>query len=298
MPSTTSVQYRARRNAIMRKGYEAALLLDVDEPLFDPIAAKAGPEPSSPAGSPVSIASFFDERMPEIKPLLLPDAWTVVGKGGKPIKKMYDEPLEKKKKKSRKAGKKEEEEEEGAAGSALASLAEGPSSSACLRALDKATARSDKEAARGLQLKHGKQLKATKREKMYAREMLCAALTADGALDDDDAPPPRGAHLAAQPPKSMRARRSPHVEKIRRSRRLASAAARCFAPEEEDVEASPPPRTPKTAPSPHSPWLKVEAEPSTWSALKRKEHAGGSPVASKWAKAASTSRAAKKCAVM
>ena len=54
--------------------------------------------------SPVSIASAFNELQPEIQSLVLPGAWTVVGKGGKPLKnsKTYDPP-KKRKKKTKKA---------------------------------------------------------------------------------------------------------------------------------------------------------------------------------------------------
>ena len=50
--------------------------------------------------SPVSIASAFNELQPEIQSLVLPGAWTVVGKGGKPLKnsKTYDPPKKRKKK--------------------------------------------------------------------------------------------------------------------------------------------------------------------------------------------------------
>merc|ERR1712146_724921 len=72
--------------AIGRKGgFEA-------EMIFESEAVVVKSKPVAP-NSPVRIDSIFD--MPEIKPIVLPGAWTTVGKGGRPLRgeqKMYDEP--------------------------------------------------------------------------------------------------------------------------------------------------------------------------------------------------------------
>lgn len=224
--------WRTRRAAINKKGlFDAELLMESD----------ALPAPAAKDYIPHSPVSVFDqpEHLPEMKSFTLPGQWTVVGKGGKPVKndKLYLEPPAKKKKKRNRMRKEVTEDD------SLARLAEQPSSSKCLQMLTVAEARRDKLVLGARERKHWQRYQQTKAVKAYARDML-EILLVEGDMPEDK---PEGSTLL-RPPKAMiqhSCKGNSHTEKVRRKNRFASQDARCYpleAESEEEGATQPPPK--------------------------------------------------------
>lgn len=220
----------------MRKGaIEADLVMESE---ISDIIGKAGSDNAfDPSGkhaymatSPVSVASGFNdlESMPEMKPIMLPSAWVVVGKGGRPVRnlKMYEEPQKKKKRRSRPRKPAAEPE------SVYGALHDLPSSSKCYQTCAASAMRREKEVTRAKELRFWVRYQKAKAAKKLARDDLIAALVAEGVLDANDA---EAAEVASPPttgsPSPRRARRSEaakrYVKETRRDARRAAAAARC-----------------------------------------------------------------------
>jgi len=217
--------WRQRRIAIGRKGAMEAELVTESE-LVDIVGNgksaidlpdKRVYDPSSP----ISVASGFAdmESMPEMKPITLPNAWVIVGKGGRPLKntKMYEEPKKKKKKRSRKPA--------AEADSAFGALHDLPSSSTAYRQHDVAAMRHEKEVAHGKEVKFWVRYQKTKATKKLARDALLATLLSD--LIDDEGDDNAAAPSPSQRRRDVAAKR--HVKETRRCARRAAAAARCGA---------------------------------------------------------------------
>lgn len=214
---SASVAWRQRRIAMHRKFSMDAELLMEAEPL---VPTKM----SAIEASPVSIASAFNEFQPEIQSLVLPGAWTVVGKGGKPLKnsKTYDPPKKRKKKKKKARTIKRGDEP-------LADMIEMPSSSRCLDEVDRMAIKREKTTSHGRDAKHWARYRQAKQEKIFALDALTAALGDNGMFGDSIEP-----GMIERPhsmPKSMKQRnnkKNSHAEKTRRANRLASQASRCY----------------------------------------------------------------------
>jgi len=224
MPSKLSQpHYRQRRQAINRKlCHESEMLMEAEP--FE-VIAPVGKPPVPEIGSPISIASSFEERLPEIQPIVLPGAWVVVGAKGKPIRreKMYDEP--KKKKPRRKRTPKPSREVE------LIDLEEGPSAYNCLRAYNSLKAPAhEKEANRSLTAKHWARYRQQKQGKERAHAILLAALNDQGLLDGVGA----FECTAPAPLKAKNHDGNTRRERVRRAARLAAAHERCYWPEADD----------------------------------------------------------------
>jgi len=217
--------WRQRRDAIGRKGaMEAELVMEseissvIGERTFE-LSGKQVYDPSSP----ISVASGFAamESMPEMKPIMLPSAWVVVGKGGRPMKnlKMYEEPKKKKKKKTRSRKPAPQED------SVFGALHDLPSSSTAYRVHDISTMRHEKEAARGKEVKFWMRYQKGKTTKKLARDALLAVMLSDGVIDDE------GGGVVTPPPSRRRrdVKETRHVKETRRHVRRAAAAARCGA---------------------------------------------------------------------
>lgn len=240
MPTTRATRWRQRDSAIARKGaIEVAPWDEIDENVSlqmskQPLKAS---QPLKPAlkqpNSPVSVASTLDaETKPldaEIKPLILPGAWIVVGKRGKPDfqnSKMYDEPAKmatKKKTKKKKAKNAVEAEAE-----PLVVLEEEASSSNCLRALDRSTAQRDKMVTHAKEAKFWADYQRAKQLKREALHELIAAL----AVGDDQVEAAAPAPSAKKPTKDHKA--NSNKDKARRRARSAAAAARCSLHDEDE----------------------------------------------------------------
>jgi len=241
MPSAHAAvpAWRERRAALSKKRHlEAELLLESEIVVIGKSVA-----PIQVPASPVSVASMFD-AMPEIKPITLPDAWTVVGKGGRPLRneKMYDEPkpepqkAKKKRKKqmSKKCGSDSAGEDD--AEPALAMLdAELPSSS--MQALGRQL-RHSKLVTHGREAKAWAKYRQAKELRALARDMLVAAL----AEDDAECAPDEtmiGSDASSKHKAVIKVacsnKTNSKTDKARRKARDAAAAARCYWPEAEDV---------------------------------------------------------------
>jgi len=208
-------QWRQRRQAIEKKGFvEAEMLMESE--LSMPVKS-AIPAPASP----MSIASLFDV---EIKPIVMPGAWTVVGKGGKAIKpenKMYDPPKCAKKKKNRTRTRKAGFDQD----ARLEVLAS--SSTSCAQKLQDFCAHDDK-AMRGRDAKGWKRYREAKKLQALARGLLIEALAVD-----DDADEPR-ADAAPALLKKRSNKSDSKTAKARRKARFAARDARCYSLETED----------------------------------------------------------------
>ena len=187
------IQYR---NNIRRKGtLEAEMIWDSEA---YPPSKKA---PMSPMSSPVSVADFY---VPEIKPLSLPDSWTVVGKNGKPLKgKMYDDP--KKKKKRNRKPKSEIEAEP------LADLVEAGSSSKCLQMSDLMQAKHMKATTRARDAKYWANYRDSKEVQRDAHAALNAIFSSSRTLGC----------------KSSHGRQLPHAPRASKQLRFLSAHVAC-----------------------------------------------------------------------
>lgn len=159
------VQYR---NNIRRKGMHETEMIWESE-----ITVPSKVELSlTPVHSPVSVADFY---VPEIKPLSLPDSWTVVGKNGKPIKgKMYNDPVKKKKRKKKRTPKAKAMDDELAVVDVLANLEEVPSTSKAIQMHDRSAARLSKAMAKAQEAKFwahyrdGKEIARDTRDALHA----------------------------------------------------------------------------------------------------------------------------------
>lgn len=214
MPMKMQAQWRERRAAIGRKGFDAELLHDSEVmcPLKQPAQA--------PMSSPISILGLLEA---EIQPISLPDAWTVVGKNGKPLKnaKMYDPPPERAQKKTKKKRmrKPQGETEDD---TLLAALAELPSSSVCHEKLAISTLKKKKETMRGQDIKYWARYRLAKELDRLARDQLEEALAADGEL------PISADEVSTSPDKRRDNKASSHAAKTRRKARFAALAERCY----------------------------------------------------------------------
>ena len=228
MPTTRtqSMNWRQRRFATNRKGAFETDMLFEDEDGFNmapkPLTSKnAMPNLSSQPDSPVSVASALNVPV-EVKPLMLPGSWVVVGKGGKPLKndKMYDEPVsaskKKKKKKSRARTIAESE-------LLVVTLEEAASSSKCLQAVERSTTRRNKLVARSQDAKHWAGYHRAKQLKRDALDELVAALSLVDDAGDEATPPAPPAPKATKDHKANSSK-----DKARRRARSEAAAARCF----------------------------------------------------------------------
>jgi len=205
-----------RENLARKGGFDAQLVFD-SEVMVNTLSK----ENDFISSSPVSIASSL---LPEMQPLNLPGAWTVVGKGGRPLKnepKMYDEPVKKKKKKARRLVDSELEP----------TVEDGPSTSKCLEMLGRSEAQKMKAIARSHDKKYWVRYQQAKQLKREAVEALIAVLESE-STDGDDA--------------SDRGKKLRHMtlqkKKIRRTARREAAAARCEWPEEDDFDGDAPTR--------------------------------------------------------
>ena len=200
-------QWRLRRHAIGKKG---ALDVELLEETEASIVNKKQPEVQSGMYSPTSVFQV-PELLPEMKPILLPGAWVVVGKRGKPVvnTKMYEPPVVAKKKRIR-TSKAE------AILDSIWALEEAPSSSKCLQDLRDITSRLDKAASRGQTAKYWARYRQAHKLKVHARDVLLAsAMFAEG---DDQAIPFEPEELKQRDNKKNSAR-----EKNRRRARDAKA---------------------------------------------------------------------------
>lgn len=232
---------RRMRSALGRKGgYEASWVFE-SEITGSAIRNKM---PSPTPTSPVTIYST-DVAPPEL--ILLPDAWTTVGKNGRPLKhqdlRMYDEPVKTKKSKKKKKRKtrhslmSEEDKDP------LSDLAEASSSSTVVTMLDHSIAVHAKEVSRGLDKKYWVRRNKIKRATARKNASLLAALLLDddGENVDDDGTPTT---IKSFYPLTMMAAHEPVrnfttlAQKKRRASRLASAAARCYAVDDEEEAAA------------------------------------------------------------
>lgn len=211
--------WRQRRFAIGKKVELETEMLWESETLKPIPDDQIGSKPSSP----ISVASVFAG---ELQPLVLPGAWTVVGKGGKPVKKMYDEPKKadegkNKKKKAKKARKVPVEDD-----APLITLEEEPSSSKCMQTLERSIAARDKQVTRSHEAKFWAGYRQEKQLKREALAVLIAALERD--KDDDKDDDDETAELKTQFKPAFSCKANGAKDKIRRRARSAAAAARCF----------------------------------------------------------------------
>lgn len=239
---TARMHARLRNLAIGRKtNHETNFLFaqDFEDEYTMPLPLKLKDErpeePISKPSSPVSVASTLD--IPgEVKSLMLPGAWVVVGKGGRPLRndKMYDEPAamltakKRKKKKTRKAAPEPEP--------LLVSLEEAGSSSKCLRGLERSTAQRSKQVMRSKDAKYWAGYQHAKELKRGALDELIAALSlADDQAEDyaGELPMPK-----QKPTKDNKA--NSEKAKARRRARSASAANRCSIWDDDDQSAGVP----------------------------------------------------------
>jgi len=281
-------QWRQRRAAIGKKNAFEVEMLDESELVFDTY------QPAKPAmnlpSSPISVAaSALDlSGMPEM--ISLPGAWTVVGKGGRPMKaKMYDEPEQKAAKKKKKKKKRAHTHPDDA--SSLADIAEAPSSSKCVHRLDCMMQQRYEEVAKGKNAKYWVSYQRVKHLKTIARDALLAEFASNGMLVDEMEEEALAKICAPDPITRRNNKADSHGEKIRRQRRKASAAARCYSheasgdemPTEQPCDKPTPPvrdwaKAPMARKMPGKmPKEMAEAEPSTsprrdrgWSEVKRK----------------------------
>lgn len=228
------------RQAIRRKGALESDLVFESEAF--PVVTTKAPPVVSPSLSPVSIVAAH-YLPPEIQPLTLPGAWTVVGKGGKALKgKMYDEPKKKSKKSKKKARKGRETDP-------MAALAEEPSSSQCFDKCARSAAQRDKEVTRAREAKQWARYRTEKASKLEAHAALLVVLADDDQLNDDLDISPLKQRKDYKAIYSNKA--NSKKEKTRRANRFASAAARCYSPDENEVDAPVEPIVqPKKAPRP------------------------------------------------
>lgn len=226
MPTTVEAQWRRRKQHIVKKGeIESQLLMDSE---IVPLANGKAKVESTPS-SPTSIASFFAELPLEMKPIILPGAWVVVGKRGKAVKpdmKMYEDP--KKKRRQRKRPKKVEQTD----AERFMELEETQLAAGCSRNHDKIMLKHDKDVTHGRQLKHWKRYQKEKMVRRLTHEALMATL-----FDEDEALGDEGMTSKEKDRHTPKCLRSfdtkDEVQRVRRASRQASAAAKCYEHEDD-----------------------------------------------------------------
>merc|ERR1719482_2373233 len=188
------------------------------------------PNLSSQPDSPVSVASALNVPV-EVKPLMLPGSWVVVGKGGKPLKndKMYDEPMSEKKKKKPRARTIAEPEP------LVVTLEEAASSSKCLQAVERSTTRRNKLVARSQDAKHWAGYHRAKQLKRDALDELVAALSLVDDAGDEATPPAQPAPKATKDHKANSSK-----DKARRRARSSATSARCDLWDDDELHAGAP----------------------------------------------------------
>lgn len=232
------IGWRRRREAIGRKGaLDADLMIEL-EPFDEDIAPNKGAV-SSVEQSPNSIAALFqlDDGQPKIVPLVLPGAWAIVGKKGKPVawaieqQDMYLEQAKSTKKKKKKRARLTNPDDF----SLLADLEEGPSSSTCMQHLNRSIAQQRKACANGLEAKYWVKYRKQKEIKIHARDTHIADLAAHGS---PWLPWESMGIETIRSPEPLKVRNPKHKisksEKARRTARKAGMAARCFSPSSEE----------------------------------------------------------------
>jgi len=261
MPTT---RQRQRDLAIARKGAYETDLLFAEEDIHDVVAAQplklteanVKTQVMTSPGSPVSVASTLDVLPGEIKSIVLPGAWVVVGKGGKPMKngKMYDEAVvktlpAKKKKKTRKDDQLKEPEP-------LLVLEEAASSSTSLRQFERSTTQRKKQLARSKDAKYWASYQHAKQMQRGAVDDLVAALMlADGAAEDEAAA--RVPTPSLKPTNNKDNQANSSKDKARRRARSAAAEARCCIWLDDELSTVPV-SIESDAKKPPSPWVKVQ----------------------------------------
>jgi len=267
-------QWRNRRAAISKKA-ELDLEMIMDSELV--ISTKSSKQSMDAVSSPTTIASTFDfNAMPQMKPLPnalkvtkpleemkpLPGAWMVVGKGGRPLKDsvMYDDPVPRKHKKRNRSRKAPSSDDEP---NLLADLAEEPSTSSCEQKLHRSLMRREKELGKTRDLKYWAKYHKEKELKIHARDTLIYVLADGGMLEEGT----DKELISPEPLKRSRDKGSIRGAKIRRQKRLASAAARCYSIDDmESIETSPYVQEPQLSLKP----MVVERRP-----VQRKDHEEG-----------------------
>lgn len=233
----STLAIRRHRENLRRKGAIDAQLVFESE-IGVPLKHKEQmPEPPS---SPDMIFAQHD-ILPQPEVMLLPGAWTVVGKNGRPLKqhelKMYDEPKRRKsKKKNKKKSRKEVDEED----NPLLDLDEAPSTSKCVQMLERSVAQRAKDVSQGLDKKYWVRYQRSKRVTARKNALFAAAVekismaAAAAAADDDDSDGDNGSDWMMHDPLLSPPRNfNKLAQKKRRAARLGSAAARCYSPDDE-----------------------------------------------------------------
>lgn len=238
MPAHYATQpaWRFRRIAISKKQwFDSNLLMDDAEPFETKHQAAAQ--------SPNLIAVSFDALLmePEMKPIVLPGAWTVVGKGGKPVKnvKMYDDPQHPKKKKNKKKTRADDEEVNEEA-ERLMNIAEEPSSSKCVAKHARLVLQHEKVAQSGLDARRWKSYRANKEVKKFMSDELIRCMLhlepTDGESEVADGDATAQTASRGPLPKAMTQRgckADSRAAKARRRARLDARDAKCFSLEQE-----------------------------------------------------------------
>lgn len=239
---TLAHQHRIRAAAIGKKGeLESAMLMESELVITTKTKQYHVDDMSA---SPVSVASLglmmpamnsLPGALEAIQPL--PGAWTVVGKGGRPLKDgvMYiDAPSpDNKKKKKRNRTRKVPASDNDA--NVLADLAEAPTSSTCEQMVHRSTTRRQKEVGKHKDLKLWQQYRQDKTTKVLARDTLVYVLAHEGMLGEEASE----SALEMSAPEAI-PRRHDKVSsrwanlkaKLRRQARFESATARCYSAEE------------------------------------------------------------------
>lgn len=225
-------QWRYRRDALNKKSLLDVELLSENETVN--VGIKPQPPVQQQISSPTSIFSM-PERVPEMKPIVLPGSWIVVGKRGKPIPqeaKMYDEPAtkSKKKKKTKSRPRSGNEKTE-----SIWALEAAPASSKCLQDLLVNTSRKDKEATRGRLAKYWGQYRQGKARMAHAHDSLLASMMFD---DEVEAPEGRCGPERMPTPRPMKVHDNKKKSARERTRRSARDAKYWSYHDEEEDDAS------------------------------------------------------------
>jgi len=235
MPRYAMPSHAAMRKAALNKKTRMDTEMIMESEVWDFHPSKQTQAPSSP----MSVASTFYEKMPEITPL--PGAWVEVGRGGRPVKsRMYDppqKPAKKKRVRTRKKNAIEDEERD----PAVLALGEEPSSSKCIQMFERTGAVREKQMLKSKDVKFWMRYQHEKQLKVFARDSLVAAL-ADAGLLVGETDETLEKIVAPEPLKLRDDARKTRVANLRRQARHAAAGARCYAleVEEEGAPADPP----------------------------------------------------------
>jgi len=199
-------QWRARKEAIGRKfGMEAP-----DEESFE------STKPKTPAivdpESPKSIFSVGFEEEYAMKPMVLPEAWTLVGKGGKPVLKYWYAPIPKVKRKRIRVKHVPEFDDHPLMELEMSRMPAPHVSHKLHEGSDKARTK--------IVLKHWQRVRRAKAEARVAAELHAISLEASDAPVDSK----RFENLC----KARNNKKDSVREKMRRKARFASSAAKCW----------------------------------------------------------------------